>query len=246
MAYIVRGGGSGPERRARAAPGREAVTFSIIIPTHNEAATVGSQVAACLALRPGPEVIVSDGGSSDETASLAREAGARVVTSRRGRGLQMNVGAAVASGEVLVFLHVDVVMSQAAWSELNETMTDPGMIGGAFRRRFDSPSRVLAGGCHLADIRGSWLGVFLGDQAIFARRSIFQEAGGYPATLLFEDLEFSRRLRRQGRTSLIRKPVIASSRRFDREGNARRLMKNVMLIAGYYLGVDPDWLARRY
>jgi len=222
------------------------VTFSVIIPAFNEAGTVGSQVAACLALRPAPEVIVSDGGSSDATAARAREAGARVVASPRGRGVQMNAGAARASGDVLVFLHVDVVMPQEAWSQLGETMSDPGVIGGAFRRRFDSPSRLLAWGCRLADIRGVWFRVYLGDQAIFARRSVFAETGGYPALLLFEDLEFSRRLRRLGRTALVREPVIASSRRFDREGDARRLMKNFVLMAAYYLGVDPDWLARRY
>lgn len=221
--------------------------FSIIIPTHDEARLVGPRVAACLDLRPMPEVIVADGGSSDATRERAAEAGARVVVSpRRGRGPQMNAGAAEALGDVLVFLHADVGLPQAAWSALVEALGEQDVIGGAFSRRFDSPSRLLALGSRLADIRGRRLRVYLGDQTIFSRRGVFVKAGGFPDTLLFEDVEFSRRLRRQGRTVLIREPILASSRRFDEEGNLRRLCRNLHLILLYCLGADPDRLARRY
>ena len=221
--------------------------FSIIIPTIDEARLVGPRVAACLDLRPMPEVVVADGGSSDDTCAQATGAGARVVVApRRGRGPQMNAGATEARGDVLVFLHADVALPQAAWSALVEALGDQGVTGGAFSRRFDSPSRLLNLGSRLADIRGRWLRVYLGDQAIFARREAFVKAGGFPDALLFEDVEFSRRLRRQGRTVLIREPVLASSRRFDEEGNARRLCRNMHLILLYQLGADPNRLARRY
>lgn len=220
--------------------------FSIIIPTLNEARAVGPRVAACFSLRPDPEVIVADGGSGDRTANLARRAGAIVVTSPRGRGIQMNAGAAAASGEVLVFLHVDVVMPQQAWSALETAVARADLVGGAFRRRFDSPSRFLALGCRLADLRGAWLRLYLGDQAIFTRRAAFDALGGYPTTPLFEDLEFSRRLRRRGRTTLIRAPVLASARRFDAEGDMLRLGRNLCLVAAYGLGVNPERLARWY
>lgn len=220
--------------------------FSIIIPTFNEAHAVGPRVTACFALLPTPEVIVADGGSFDRTPERARDAGALLVRSARGRGDQMNAGAVAASGDVLVFLHVDVALPQASWSGLCAALADRGLIGGAFRRRFDSRSRLLALGSRLADLRGDWLQIYLGDQTIFARRAAFDEAGGYPSSLLFEDLEFSRRLRHLGRTTLIRNPVLASSRRFDDEGNALRLLKNLCLMAAYEFGVHPNRLARRY
>jgi rSAM/selenodomain-associated transferase 2 len=221
--------------------------ISIIIPTLKEAGCVGEQVERCLALRPGPEVIVADGGSADGTPAIASRAGARVVAcARRGRASQMNEGAAVASGDVLLFLHADVWLPRAAYSALRHVLADPRIIGGAFRRRFDSCSLALGLGSRVGDLRARWLSLYLGDQAIFARRGAFESVGGFPDVLLFEDVAFSRRLAREGRTRLINEPVVASSRRFEREGNVFRLLRDVGLGALYLLGADPDRLARRY
>ncbi|MEE9235025.1 MAG: hypothetical protein V3U28_06285, partial [Candidatus Acidoferrales bacterium] len=173
--------------------------------------------------------------------------GARVVACpRRARALQMNQGAAVARGDVLIFLHADVRLGQSAYAAMCEVLTDLEVIGGGFRRRFDSASIVLDLGCRLADVRGRWFHIFLGDQAIFVRREVFQSLGGFPEILLFEDLAFSRRLARVGKMRLVEKPVLASSRRFDREGNLLRLCRNLWLAARYLLGADPDRLAQRY
>jgi rSAM/selenodomain-associated transferase 2 len=221
--------------------------ISFIIPAVNEADRIGEQVKRCLALSPGPEVIVADGGSGDGTAARAAAAGARVVPSaRRGRAFQMNAGAAAASGDTLVFLHADVTLDRRAHAALREALEDPALIGGAFRRRFDSPSPLLCAGCRLADLRGRWFHLFLGDQAIFVRREIHREIGGFREILLFEDLEFSRRLARRGKTRLLDAGVIASSRRFDREGSLTRMGKDLFLTALYLAGADPDLLARRY
>jgi len=221
--------------------------FSIILPTLNESARIGDQVARCLALSPRPEVIVADGGSTDGTCSRVEACGARLVGPiRRGRAHQMNAGAAASEGDVLVFLHADVKLSQRAYAALLGALRDPDLVGGAFRRRFDSPSRLLDLGCRLADGRGRWLRIYLGDQAIFTRREVFGRLGGFPDILLFEDLEFSRRMARLGKTRLIEEPVYASSRRFDREGNLRRLSRNLWLTTLYCAGADPDRLARCY
>jgi len=221
--------------------------ISFIIPAVDEADRIGEQVSRCLALSPPPEVIVADGGSGDNTCSRAGASGSRVVTSpRRGRAFQMNAGAAAASGDVLVFLHADVALDRRAYLALRKALEDPALIGGAFRRRFDSPSRLLRAGCRLADLRGRWLRVFLGDQAMFVRREVFRAMGGFREILLFEDLEFSRRLARRGRTALLKAVVVASSRRFDRDGNLARLARNLCLTALYLAGADPDRLARRY
>jgi rSAM/selenodomain-associated transferase 2 len=225
----------------------KSMEISFIIPAVNEADRIGGQVKRCLSLSPRPEVIVADGGSGDDTSSRAAAAGAPVVKSpRRGRAFQMNAGAAASSGDTLVFLHADVNLDRLAHDALREALEDPAVIGGAFRRRFDSPSPLLRAGCRLADLRGRWLHLFLGDQALFVRREIHREMGGFREILLFEDLEFSRRLARRGKTRLLDAVVIASSRRFDREGSLPRLGKDLFLAALYLAGADPDLLARRY
>jgi GT2 family glycosyltransferase len=158
----------------------------------------------------------------------------------------MNAGAAAASGDVFLFLHADVTLEQPAYETMLDALRDPALAGGAFRRRFDSPSRLLRLGCRLADLRGTRLRIFLGDQAIFVRPEAFRALGGFPKILLFEDLEFSRKLAGQGRTVLLKGVVVASSRRFDRGGNFRQMVRNLGLTALYFAGADPGWLARRY
>lgn len=223
------------------------MSVSIVIPTLNEEALVEGQVRRCLLLNPRPEVIVADGESRDATLSMARAAGALTMAcAGRGRALQMNAGAAAASGDVLLFLHADLILPQAAYSAMLEALRDPRVTGGAFRRRFDSPSLLLRLGCRLADLRGTALGIFLGDQAQFVRKEVFQRLGGYPEMLLFEDLAFSSILSRHGATCLVREKVIASSRRFCREGSLRRLSLNVWLTLLYLAGVDANRLARHY
>jgi rSAM/selenodomain-associated transferase 2 len=221
--------------------------FSVIIPALNEASCIAATVAACRALRPEPEIIVADGASEDGTAHWAAEAGARVVRcARRGRSLQMNAGAALARGEWLVFLHADTRIPPAAWAALVAAVGNEAMDFGGFRRRWEPPSRVLDMGSWLAVWRGRIAKVFLGDQAIFVRRALFERAGGYEPILLFEDVELCRRLRRMGRGRLIEPAVVTSRRRFEAEGDLRRWARNIALWWRYSLGANPDRLARIY
>lgn len=223
------------------------MSISIIIPTLNEAPRIGEQVRACLTLRPRPEVLVVDGGSADGTLERAWEAGAHThLSEKRGRAAQMNTGAALARGDLLLFLHADVTLPSTAFAELNQAMADPRLLGGAFARRFDAPSILLNWGCRLADLRGKWLRIFLGDQAMFVRKDIFHRMGGFSDYLLFEDVALSRALKKLGKTRLLSSRVIASSRRFEREGHFRRLRRNIFLTSLYLLGRDPDRLARSY
>lgn len=221
--------------------------ISIVIPALNEAERIAGQVEACLGLDPQPEVIVADGESSDGTVSKALRAGARVVSCiRRGRAAQMNEAARITQGDVLIFLHADVRIAQRAYEALMRSMQDPDLLGGAFRRRFEPGSFLLDLGCRLAEYRGKWLRIYLGDQAIFVRREAFRKIGGFPEILLFEDVEISRRLARIGKTRLLKESVVASGRRFDRDGNLRGLSRNLWLTGRYLLGADPDRLARHY
>jgi uncharacterized protein len=222
-------------------------SVSILIPTFNEAETIPGQVLRCLALNPRPEVIVVDGASQDATQELARSAGAMTLQSPiRGRAYQMNAGAAIATGDILIFLHADVTLPQIAYAAMRDALLDSRVIGGAFRRRFDHPSWFLQLDCRLADLRGRALGIFLGDQTMFIRREVFRHLGGFPEMRIFEDLALSRRMAAYGATCLVDQTVIASGRRFRREGNLRRLCRDLQLIVLYFAGVDPEVLARRY
>jgi rSAM/selenodomain-associated transferase 2 len=223
------------------------VKISIVIPTFNEAGSIQDQVRRCLALNPPPEVIVADAGSHDGTALLAQGCGAiTLACTRRGRAHQMNAGAAAAGGDALIFLHADVLLPQNAYTAMQQALRDPALIGGAFRRRFDTPSLLLALGCRLADIRGRVCGIFLGDQAMFLRKSSFHRLGGFPPVRLFEDVALSRKMRQAGATRLLPEPVTASGRRFRREGNLLGLSRNLWLTLRYLTGADPESLARRY
>jgi len=221
--------------------------ISVIIPAYNEALLVGPAIESCHALVPAPEIILADGASSDGTPALAASLGARVVAcTRRGRAFQMNEGARAARGSVFLFLHADTQLDQAAWDALHAALRDPRVIFGAFRRRFDPPSVLLSIGSALAVLRGWLWKIFLGDQCIFVRRSAFEEIGGYSPILLFEDIDICRRLRRRGREVLVRGWVTTSRRRFQAEGNARRLARNVSLWIRYCFGADANRLARVY
>ncbi len=194
--------------------------ISVIIPTRNEADNLPATVET---LRAGgiEDILVVDGASNDGTPDVADKLGCRVfVESEADRAMQMNLGATVAKGEILLFLHADTIVGKESIRTLRETMRDqPEVVGGAFSRRFDSSSALLRTTCHWADWRGRKYGIFLGDQGIFVLRPIFDRIGGFDENFgPGEDIDFTIRLGRVGRTALIGPPVISSARRFERRG----------------------------
>ncbi|MBU6400627.1 MAG: TIGR04283 family arsenosugar biosynthesis glycosyltransferase [Verrucomicrobia bacterium] len=222
--------------------------ISIVIPTLNEA----DQLAATLAAIGDPlpraacEVIVVDAGSSDGTAALAKAAGTRVVTSPGpGRAAQMNLGAQQASGDQLLFLHADTRLPEGALARIDAALRDPAIVGGGFARRFAGASRFLRLTAWLADWRCRSLGWFLGDQAIFARRSVFEQLKGYREIDLFEDLDFSRRMARTGKVVTLSPPVISSARRFAARGPLVTTAADLWLTCQFLAGADPQELAAR-
>ncbi|MCP9450886.1 MAG: TIGR04283 family arsenosugar biosynthesis glycosyltransferase, partial [Nitrospira sp.] len=197
------------------------------------------------------EIVVVDGGSTDGTASLAEIlcAGlteARAITAPRGRARQMNEGAKACRGEGLLFLHADTRLPPDAKGLITSALADSGVAGGRFDVRFDSPSPWAAMIGTLMNLRSRWTGIATGDQAIFVRRKVFEDLGGFPDIPLMEDIEFSRRLKRAGRIARLRQTVTTSFRRWERQGPFRTITLMWTLRLLYWLGVSPHRLKDFY
>lgn len=219
--------------------------ISVIIPVLNEAATIGATLEHLLHRSERPEIIVVDGGSTDETVASA-ERYAKVLPAPQGRAVQMNHGASLAKGDILLFLHADTRLPAGALSALEEAMTDPRVVGGRFKVRLDSPRpifRVIESSINLRDrlFRG-----FTGDQAIFVRASVFRQLGGYRPLPLMEDLDLGTRLCRCGHVVLLPLAVTTSARRWERRGVISTVVLMWLLRASYLLGVSPHTISRFY
>jgi rSAM/selenodomain-associated transferase 2 len=221
--------------------------ISIIIPAVNEEQSLPALLSCLRQEEAGHEIIVVDGGSVDATARLAREHGARVLTSPPGRGVQICHGVGAAAGEILLFLYADSVFPRGGLKRIEETLAArPEVIGGNFRLLFDGAtafSRWLIG--FYACIRR--IGLYYGDSGIFVRRSAYEAIGGMRSIALMEDLDFVRRMERFGRTCcIIDPPLITSSRRFAGRSPLAIVSGWLKLHALFYLGVSPDQLAALY
>jgi rSAM/selenodomain-associated transferase 2 len=219
--------------------------ISAIIPTWCEAACIGEAVAG--ARRVAEEVIVADAGSPDGTARIAREHGARVVHSPKGRGPQLRAGADAAAGDVLLFLHADALLAAGAREALLRRLEDPAIVGGNFLLRFAGPGPLAAAFSLLNDLRRRWLRIYYGDSAIFVRRSVYDQLGGFEPYPIFEDYEFVRRLERHGRTAYIRDVVVEVSSRRHEQAPWTTLASWVALHTLYSVGgVHPERLVALY
>jgi hypothetical protein len=160
----------------------------------------------------------------------------------RNRASQMNHGRRLARGDVLLFLHADTLIARVALTKIIDALRRRQVVGGAFARRYASRSVFLLATCLLTEIRGKAFGWFLGDQAIFVRRDVFDSLGGFRELEIFEDLDFSRRMKRVGRVMTLRPPVVSSARRFSRRGPVRTTLADIWLTYRYVLGnpsIDP-------
>lgn len=221
--------------------------LSIIVPALDEGEGISATLDALIDLRMlGAEVIVVDGGSRDATMQRARLRADRVIAGPRGRALQMNAGAAVASGDVLLFLHADTRLPSAADRLVLEGIERSGRGWG----RFD----VIIAGQHpglrivafMMNMRSRLSGIATGDQAIFVKRDLFAALGGYPPIPLMEDVALSRLLKRKGRPLCLRARVVTSGRRWEANGLLRTIVLMWRLRLAYFLGADPAILAQRY
>lgn len=218
---------------------------SVLVPALNEADTIGPCLRRLSHDFPGCELVVVDGGSTDDTAATAQSL-ARVVLARGGRGPQLRAAARAASGDVLWVHHVDTVLEPAAQRQLQQALRDPGVVGGGFTLCFDRRSAALDALARASNARARRLGWIFGDQAMFVRRAALEAVGGFPDLPLMEDLEVSRRLRRIGRLVLLPATCTASARRFDENGTWPMVAFMQYLKLRHLLGADPAETSRRY
>ncbi|MGH7907619.1 MAG: TIGR04283 family arsenosugar biosynthesis glycosyltransferase [Candidatus Binataceae bacterium] len=220
--------------------------LSVIVPMRNEERTILAALRAVRAGAPQAEIIVVDGGSHDCSRELARTHCDRLLESPPGRARQMNAGAALASGDVFGFVHADTIVPRTYGSDIEAALTDPLVSGGRFDVELDNPALHMRLLGYLISQRSRLTRIGTGDQAIFARRSVFESLGGFPEIELCEDLEFSRQLRRAGQVACIRSRVLTSARRWNRDGVAATVLRMWAIKFLFFAGVNPALLKSLY
>jgi len=210
--------------------------MSIIIPTLNEERTI-SQCLETVVDILGIEVIVADGGSTDRTVEIAgQHRDVKVVSSIMGRSIQMNEGAGYASGEILLFLHADCVLSREVVLNVRNVFGSGSFVGGAFKIRLLSdkfPYRLIEMGINF---RSRLFKLPYGDQGLFVKRSVFEELGGFREMSICEDLDFVYRLKKQGKIIILDERISSSIRRWENHGILRTSLRNQSLLVSYVLG----------
>lgn len=222
------------------------MSISIIIPVLNEATSIG-RILEQLRVQPGnPEVIVVDGGSMDDTLMLAQSAADKVLSAPRGRAMQMNVGATIASHDVLLFLHADTLLPDDATLMVTQGLTSGRYRWGRFDVHIDGRPKLLQLVAMMMNWRSRLTGIATGDQAIFITKREFVSVGGFPEQPVMEDIEISSRLKRRSVPLCLRARVSTSGRRWEAGGVWRTIFLMWTLRLRYWLGAQPEQLAKAY
>lgn len=222
-------------------------SMSIVMPVLNEAHGVVERLRALAPMRSaGVQVIVADGGSADGTVAAAQPLCDRLVRAPRGRAAQMNAGAVVACGDVLVFLHADTILPDGALGLVLDGILRTGRVWGRFDVAIEGRSALLPVVAAMMNVRSRATGIATGDQAMFVTRAAFERVGGFPDIPLMEDIALSRALKRLGPPLCLREKVRTSGRRWDQNGAVRTIVLMWRLRLAFFLGAKPDDLARRY
>jgi rSAM/selenodomain-associated transferase 2 len=220
-------------------------SIAVVIPTLNEAATLGALLGDLLGEEGDFSINVADGGSGDGTREVARRfPGIAWVRAPRGRAAQMNAGAAASRGDILLFLHADSRLPPDAFGRIRAALADPAVAAGSFCLGFDHDDPWLRAYARLSRLNHPLF--TYGDQGLFLRRERFERIGGFRDLPLMEDVEIQRRLRRSGAFVKLRTPVVTSARRFLGRGVVRQQALNTGLVLLYHLGVAPHRLVRLY
>lgn len=221
--------------------------LSVIIPTLDEATCIGATLQALAPYRArGVEIVVVDGGSRDTTKALAALGADQVVDSAPGRAVQLNAGAAVARGEILLFLHADSQLPGDFDASIRTAVNERPMAWGRFDVFIVGEHPGLAMVATMMNVRSRATGIATGDQGIFVTRTLFDRLQGFPLQPLMEDIEFSKRAKRLSPPKCLRARIRTSGRRWERNGIVRTILLMWRLRLAYFFGADPAALRRRY
>ncbi len=227
-------------------------SIAVVIPTLNEERVLSRTLLSLRQLRF-DEVVLVDGGSRDRTVSIAEGQlqglslhPAKVLVAEQGRASQMNAGARVTRSDVLLFLHADTLPPPETCTEIERVLKNPKYVGGRFDVRFEDDRGWAWLISRLINWRSRWSGIATGDQALFVRRSAFDDLGGFADLPLMEDIELTRRLKRLGSLAALRATVTTSFRRWQRLGVLRTILQMWLLRLLYWIGVPPSMLRHWY
>jgi rSAM/selenodomain-associated transferase 2 len=218
---------------------------SIIVPTLNEAQGLTETLTQTQQLLP-YELVVSDGGSHDDTLEIAEEFTEHVVKGSAGRALQMNAGARVATGDIFLFLHADSRIEPASYEKMLHSLGSSEKIGGAFSLCIDSDKWSLRLIARLANLRSKYFGMAYGDQVFFVKNSTFKQMNGFAELPICEDIDFFKRLRKLGPVILLKEKAFTSSRRWLKEGVWFTTLRNILIATLFKLGFPPRIMKKWY
>ncbi|TAM55893.1 MAG: glycosyltransferase [Paraburkholderia sp.] len=240
--------GTRPPGGRSSSPGAYPDSLSIVVPVLNEAATIEACLRRLAPLRRrGVDVVVVDGGSTDGTADIAQPLCDTLAHSGRGRAVQMNAGARVASGDVLLFLHADTELPANADEIIIDALrAHPSRVWGRFDVLIDGSAPLLRLVGRMMCLRSRLTGIATGDQAIFCDQRVFSDAGAFPAIPLMEDVALSKRLRSCSPPLCLHEKVITSARRWEAHGVMATILLMWWLRFAYAIGVPPATLSRWY
>jgi len=222
------------------------VKLSVIVPVINEEMNL-SRIAGCLrsVIEQGHEVIIVDGGSTDNTLTIAYDITDTIIISKKGRALQMNNGASVASGNVVLFLHADTLLPENVAEIISDVYVGENFWG-RFDVRLSNEKYVYRLIECMMNMRSSLTSIVTGDQAMFFEKNLFDRIGGFPEIALMEDVEISRQLKKISKPVRLKSKVVTSSRRWETNGVVATVLLMWKLRLYYFFGVSPEKLSQMY